>query len=264
MQRNYGSKRDVTDHRDVIRTYSADEIPSHTKHDLVKYISHVYNQGGLDSCTSNALCGAYGLELMRQSRGSKIFRYFDCSRLFLYYNSRLYDQTTDQNIGVSFRDVFKAMKTYGVCTEALWPYNEQNFSQRPLSTCYQGGLGNSIVSYTRLDQDIHQFRACLNEGYPFTVGFEVYSSFRELENNSSGLMLMPTEDEIRMENPSLHAVLAVGYDDVAQCITILNSWGSSFGKDGYFYMPYDYILNQQRAYDFWKIGEVGESNVPEP
>ena len=260
MQRNYGSKRDVSDHRDLIKRYG--ERPSDKKHDLVRYIHHVYDQGGLDSCTSNVVCAAYGLELMRQSMEDNTFKYFDSSRLFLYYNSRLYDGTTDQNVGVSFRDVFKAMKKYGVCTESLWPYDERKFSKKPLSNCYKKGLGNSIVKYTRLEQDIDQFRACLKADYPFTVGFEVYSSFNDLDNDTIGLMPMPTENEILLESPSLHAVLAVGYDDNTRCITILNSWGSSFGDNGYFYMPYDYILNTGRAYDFWKIEEVGESQQP--
>ena len=47
---------------------------------------------------------------------------------------------------------------------------------------------------------------------------------------------MPNKRENRLENPTLHAVLVVGFDDDAQCITILNSWGNSFGNDGYLYM----------------------------
>ena len=87
------------------------------------------------------------LELMRQPMEcNNTYKYFDNSRLFLYYNSQLYDKNTDQNICVSFRDVFKAMKKYGVCTEALWPYDEKKFSQKPLSSCYQDGLGNSIIT----------------------------------------------------------------------------------------------------------------------
>ena len=69
-------------------------------------------------------------------------------------------------------------------------------------------------------------------------------------------MPLPSEDDIRLEKPSLHAALAVGYDDGTQHITILNSGGISFGNDGYFYMPYEYILNNKRVYDFWKIEEV--------
>ena len=260
MQRYFGGKHDVPDDRDVIRTYGTGERPSDRKHDLINYINRVYHQGRLNNCTANALCSAYGLELMRQSMESNnTYNYFESSRLFLYYNSRLKDNTTDQNVGVSVHDTLKAMKKYGLCTEALWPYHEQKFSLKPFSSCYQEGLGNSIANYARLKQNIDQFRSCLKADYPFTVLFEVYSSFLRLENNTTGLMPVPTEDEIRQEDPSLHTVLAVGYDDDTQCITILNSWGSHFGNDGYFYMPYEYILNKKRAFDFWKIEEVSES-----
>ena len=260
MQRYFGGKRDVPDDRDVIRTYGAGERPSDTKHDLIKYISHVYDQGSLNSCTANALCSAYGLELMRQSeKSNKTYKYFDSSRLFLFYNSRLFDRKTDESTGVALRDTFKAMKKYGVCTEALWPYDEQNVSLEPSTSCYQEGLGNSIENYAHLSQNIDQFRASLKAGYPICFLFEIYSSFWKLENNTTGLMSVPTKDEIRQEEPSLHAVLAVGYDDDAQLITVLNSWGRRFGDDGYFYMPYEYILNKKRAFDFWKIEEVSES-----
>ena len=131
------------------------------------------------------------------------------------------------------------MKRYGVCIEALRPYDKQKFSNLPLSSCY----------------------ACLKTVYPFSIGL-IYSSFWKLDNTTNGLVPLPTEDEIQLENPSLHAVLVVAYDDDSQRITILNSWGSSFGMEGYFFMHYDYILNKQRAYDIWKTEEVGESNVP--
>ena len=62
MQRNYGGMRDVLDERDVIRRYG--ERPSDKKHDLIQYIHHVYDQGGLANCMTNAVCAAYGIELM--------------------------------------------------------------------------------------------------------------------------------------------------------------------------------------------------------
>ena len=99
-------------------------------------------------------------------------------------------------------------------------------------------------------------------GYPFTIGFKIYSSFCKLENTTNVLIPMLTEDEIQLENPSLHAVLVVAYDDDTQRNIILNSWESSFGMEGYFFMHHDYTLNKQQAYDFWKTEEVGESNIP--
>ena len=75
-------------------------------------------------------------------------------------------------------------------------------------------------------------------------------------------MPLPTKDEIQLENPTLQGVLATGYDDDAQRITILNSWGSSFGNDGYFYMHYDYILNKNRLKTFGRLKKLVKSNVP--
>ena len=66
-------------------------------------------------------------------------------------------------------------------------------------------------------------------------------------------MPKPTKDEIQLENPSLHAVLADACDDDAQHFTILNSWGSSFGIEGYLFMHYEYILNKQRAYELGRM-----------
>ena len=53
-----------------------------------------------------------------------------------------------------------------------------------------------------------------------------------------------------------HAVLAVGYDDVAQRFIVRNSWGAKWGQKGYFTMPYAYLLSAQLASDFWTIRVV--------
>ncbi len=48
-----------------------------------------------------------------------------------------------------------------------------------------------------------------------------------------------------------HAVMAVGYDDNTRLIKIRNSWGKEWGKKGYFFMPYDFIINPNYCDDFW-------------
>ena len=63
-------------------------------------------------------------------------------------------------------------------------------------------------------------------------------------------MPMPT---IREEVKGRHAVIAVGYDNAARHFIILNSWGDTFGDKGYFYMPYEFIVDPHKCHDFWKI-----------
>ena len=36
--------------------------------------------------------------------------------------------------------------------------------------------------------------------------------------------------------------MAVGYDDDRGVFIIRNSWGSNWGDNGYFYMPYEFII----------------------
>jgi C1A family cysteine protease len=53
-----------------------------------------------------------------------------------------------------------------------------------------------------------------------------------------------------------HAVMAVGYDDASEQFTIRNSWGSSWGLQGYFKLPYAYMSSHRLAGDFWTIRTV--------
>jgi len=48
-----------------------------------------------------------------------------------------------------------------------------------------------------------------------------------------------------------HAVAAVGYDDAQQKFICRNSWGSGWGKSGYFQMPYAYVTQRSLASDCW-------------
>ena len=261
-----GGKRDSSDSRDLIRTYGEDMIPSEDKDpkvDLRKYVAMVYDQGTLNSCTSNALCAAFCLDMKKQmlEENDINIRFFDPARLFLFYNSRAADNSIDKNTGVSLRVALKAMNDFGVCKEFLWPYEEKNFKLKPTPASYRAALGNNVCKYEKLKQDIHQLRACLKSGFPILFLMEIYPSFLGKESRR-GMMVIPTEAEIESSKPLSHAVLAVGYDDTTERIIVLNSWGVEFGAKGYFFMPYKYIIDKKRTCDFWKIERICEKGKP--
>jgi C1A family cysteine protease len=102
------------------------------------------------------------------------------------------------------------------------------------------------------------FNACINalsNGYPVVIGFTVYSSF------ATGNWYYTTAD---MPYPNTrservlggHAVLLVGYNNFTQRFIVKNSWGSNWGDNGYFYMPYQVIKNTAMSTDFWVIKKV--------
>lgn len=264
--RYYGAKPDTYDHRDYKKRYNQSEIPWHPNADLSDYVNTVYDQGSLGSCTANALCSAYGLDLEKQSRNlSGGYYYFNPSRLFLYYNTRAREGYVKYDSGASIRETVKALNCKGVCKEADWPYEISKFKIQPTESCYDAAQGNNLCKYERLEQRIDHMRACLkNDNCPFAFGFKVYPSFHDNSNKWYGNMSMPTPSERRSESVGRHAVVAVGYDDSKKRIKVLNSWGSSWGDNGYFYMPYDFITDSDLCFDFWKITFACERGKPRP
>jgi C1A family cysteine protease len=51
-----------------------------------------------------------------------------------------------------------------------------------------------------------------------------------------------------------HAMLIVGYNPQSKEFIVKNSWGTSFGDQGYWYM-HENILDQQNAGDVWVLYE---------
>ena len=255
-RRYYGARRDRPDRRDFKVRFQHEEIPTDETVDLCEYVDHVYNQGHLESCTANAVCAAYMIDLQKQKLNN-----FDPSRLFLYYNTRKAEGTQGKNDGASLRDTVKALKNQGVCPETKWPYVVSKFAIKPSEQCYQEAKGNIVSKYERIENphDKDQLRACLKAGFPFVLGFKVFPSF-DNEAKLCGKMKMPTDEE-RKGKYEGHAVVAVGYDDKKKTVKVLNSWGPHWGDDGYFYMPYDFITDHTLCLDFWKIEFVQEGQA---
>ena len=260
---NTGLKLDKYDHRDQVKVYGAPHIPSKDEHpeaDLREYIINIYTQGKMNSCAANVICAAYELlrnKQIKQAGGYSYSYSVGVSRLFVYYNSRVYENDTENDGGATFRDTLKTMILDGVCKENLWPYEVSKVSVKPTSECYADARGNNIRKFESLQQNLDQLRACLKDGYPFAFGFRIYKSF--LATAEAGMMPAPTDEEIQTTpDPLMHGVLAVGYNDHTERITVLASWGSSYGDRGYFYMPYKSITDPRIAFNFWKLSEVSQ------
>jgi C1A family cysteine protease len=248
----YGWHPDLPDHRDqlfchIIRTQQLIVLP--TKVDIRDRCSPVENQGELGSCTANALVGA--LEYLENTTdlafNPEVF--MDLSRLFVYYNERVIEQTVDHDAGAQLRDGIKALARWGTCSEREWAYDICKFTVKPSIQSYRDALVHRITSYHRL-LSLNDMRDCLAQGFPFAFGFTVYESFESSEVAQTGIAQLPSINEQAVGG---HAVLAVGYDDAAQRVLVRNSWGTGWGQKGYFTMPYAYISNPNLARDMWTI-----------
>jgi C1A family cysteine protease len=212
--------------------------------DLRPQCPAIEDQGELGSCTAQALVGC--LEFLEMKRGET---FTDYSRLFLYYNERVYIHTELEDSGAIIRDGIKTLRRRGICTEEEWPYNVDMFMSKPTQDCYTNAKQHKTVLYQRLNT-LEQMRACLTAGYPFVFGFAVYDSFISPAVEENGDVPMPRETENMLGG---HAVMVVGFDDGRNRFICRNSWGTEWGDKGYFYMPYAYLEDRNLSEDFWCI-----------
>jgi C1A family cysteine protease len=247
----YHWRRDPVDTRDHIFKTPAPTTPPPSIVDMRNYASPIENQGNLGSCTGNAIAGQ--IELIQRKVNPAKGQ--DVSRLFIYYQERLLEGTIRYDNGAYIRDGIKACYTWGAPLESLWPYIINRFALKPSNAAYADALRRKVTSYQRCT-NFSSVKSALAAGYPVTVGFDVYSSFEGTANTNTGMMPYPnTRTEQYLGG---HAVCIVGYNDnlAGGRFICRNSWGSNWGNNGYFYMPYQVIQNANMSNDFWAIVSV--------
>jgi C1A family cysteine protease len=246
----YGWVRDLPDKRDLL--YSAPpEIAAALppRVDLRSEFPPPYDQGSLGSCTANAIAG--GLQFLELKEGEQPA--VMPSRLFIYYNERVLEGSVGSDSGAQIRDGIKVVVKQGYCAESEWPYVEDRFADKPPARCYSDAQKERVSQYLRLPRELVPLLTCLASGFPFVFGFSVYASFESPQVKASGVVNVPQPDE---EFVGGHAVVACGYDQAQRRFIVRNSWGSDWGMQGYFTMPFEYLTDPGLAADFWTLRRV--------
>lgn len=245
MKRIYGWRPDKPDFRDHVysEVIKSASLPSSV--DLRPLCPPVQDQGELGSCTGNAIASA--LEFLEKL--NNVPKFFDYSRLFIYYNERVIENTVSSDAGAEIRDGIKSINRWGCCSEASWPYNIAKFRRKPSVSAYKQARQNIFKKYERLSS-VDQYQSCLANKHPFVFGFTVYESFESDVVARTGVVPMPGPNESVLGG---HAVLGVGYDNASKRFLVMNSWGTGWGMGGFCTIPYDYLGNSNLADDFWVV-----------
>ena len=209
---------------------------------IKQYCPPAYNQGSLDSCTANAFCMAYRiLNIIGQTADAT----FLPSRLYIYYKERLLMYNDDaaliKDTGGVVPDACAWAKKNGICSESSWPYIASQVNVAPPAICDVEATTHKITGYSSLVNGstlVNTFRTALTNSQPIMLAFFVYSSFESAAALSTGVVPMPTSKDALLGG---HEVVVVGYTDSSSLFTCLNCWGPTWGKNGYFYLPYAYV-----------------------
>lgn len=250
----YGWRPDMPDHRDH-RLYFGPNVDSYPPQDFlpVEWLPPIRDQGNQGSCTGHGVrsLGQY----MRKKEGQVDI---ELSPRFIYYNARVVEHTVKEDAGAEIRDCIKQVAHLGFASEKDCPYDWRNWTKRPSNRSFVDARQDMAIEYARPDQSLLSLKSLIAENFGFVFGFAVYENFESRQVEDSGIMNMPQGYLL-----GGHAVWAVGYDDSKRAFLIGNSWGTDWGAShpnggsrGYFWMPYDYITNNDLCDDFWVIRKI--------
>ena len=201
----YGWKKQQLDHRDL--KYTAYPIDPKHPIDLRPEMPQVYDQGQTGSCVGNATAGAIQYTRMAQSLPNWV-----PSRLFIYYNARVLEGTTDQDAGSEIRDAVKQVVKLGVCSEIEWPFDPAQLTTKPSDVSYELATHAKVIKYAAVAQKLDHLISCLNHNLPIIFGCNVFDAMESENAARSGIITMSEPDE---QSIGGHAMLIVGWKPVS-------------------------------------------------
>lgn len=164
------------------------------------------------------------------------------SVLFIYYVTRVLTEghLPHDDSGVELADCLKALSKYGICREETWPYDLIKFPDPPSPQAFEEAAIFKPVDFQRLTS-IEELKDTLSKELPIVldVNFAPLTYGRECAETGK----VPKPKSLTELDPDSceHTVLIVGFNDETQEFLFQNSWGTTWGKSGYGFLPYDYI-----------------------
>jgi C1A family cysteine protease len=252
MKHFYGYKRGLPDHRDHKFAFSGSPSSLPAEFSLAQFDSIVFDQGQLGSCTANAISGALKTWMVKNN-----YKWpYVPSRLAIYYAERALEGTIDQDAGAIIRDGFKVINDQGVGPEDEnsnwnWPYDISKFTEAPSANYVADTKLHKCLTYASVNQDKQSIQGALFAGFPLVIGIAVFESIESAECAKTGIIPMPGMFDSPIGG---HALRVSSYDE--NYVSGPNSWGKSWGDEGYFHLPWGYVLNPDLCSDRWKVGLI--------
>lgn len=225
--------------------------------DLRGLVAPVVNQGSLGSCGACVAALLYATEKHSSPR----------SRLQIYWDARNREGTTDVDMGVTMRSVFKTLVHNGAAQEGIWPYDESRVYTPPSQGAVFDAVLNRATSYYRLNS-AEDYKNCLASGHAFGIGVWAFSSLDSELVAETGVLNFPDSED---EETGGHALTIVGYDDnfpttewarsvmrkkckvPERVYYARNSWGREWGRVGDMAIDARIIENPLFSFDAWTV-----------
>jgi C1A family cysteine protease len=226
-------------------TRSFDRLP--TSYSLKGYTPTPQSQGQQGSCVGwasafGARTIAYAVKNNWQYNTAKINEN-TFSPAFVYNQIKVNDKCE----GAYIENAMKVMNTYGSVKMTDFPYNPTTCTTAPSNYNFSKAKDHKILTYERLakwenpENLIGKVKKALSNKNPVVIGL---FQFTDLKTDTNNVWISNT-------GSYGHAMVVVGYDDNKSggAFEIMNSWGTNFGNNGFFWIKYtDFEKQVKTAY----------------
>jgi hypothetical protein len=226
----FGWSKDKYDKRDYLhRPMRAIEIPSIV--DLSAQLPPVRDQLNLGACVGFGIGGNLCTRAKLQGVFSEWF-----SPTWIYNGARYVEGSLNRDAGAMPRDALDFLVKRGCLLERFWPYTGVLDRQAPPSRFDTESSKYPLISYTRVTGDVEGIRSALASGYCVSLGAPWFSSW--MEPGPTGVLPHVTDHDAVAGG---HETYLFGFDVTVNRFWGVNSWGTKWGNNGRYFMPFSSI-----------------------
>lgn len=217
--------------------YGAISLPEEYNVDI-QY--NIHDQGEFNNCAAHALSSYIEILLKNKNRFKEI-------SFPWYYGDRNYTENKDQ--GLIDRDLLKtAQKDGGLYLADYSKVEEMKQAMYTFNSAFptlKDKAQNIRIGNYYQCNTIEEVKEAIYKYGSVMVGTILFNSFGDVATGKTLYMSEPViQDGLLEEMVGGHMMLAVGW--IKDYLIVQNSWGESFGKHGYFYMPFSLATWSQR------------------
>lgn len=201
--------------------------------DLSNWFPIAGNQGTQGSCVAWACCALKAYYEAKEVGSSASSLNLAFSPSFIYNQIKI--STCEK--GSFLEKALTFLETDGVCELKDFPYNPNNCSNFPSGTIKSQALNFRNAGHNRVDfKNLNLLKAQLVAENPIIFLMDVDNAIQYF-----------TGDGLYLANGiygGVHCMVIAGYDDNKSAFKVFNSYGSSWGNNGYCWIPYTTLINK--------------------
>lgn len=247
-QRILNVPQDVYDLRD--RRYLPTLEPLRPNVDHRVRVPKIYDQGDEGACTGFGMAAV--VNLLMKTHGKSLI----ASPRFLYENAKRYDEWKGEEYeGSSIRGAMKGFMKHGVCTWDRLPYKPKEHFTRLPERALEDAIEHPLGAYFRVTtSSVNDMQSALAEAGTLLASANVHAGWDKPVKPSRGLARIEWSPDVPTDGG--HAFALVGY--TKDGFIVQNSWGASWGSDGFAVLSYEDWLNNRM--DAW-VAQLGVGRV---